>query len=317
MKYEDLKIRQSWTLEQKIDHTVGTIEAFLAKTDGKGYISFSGGKDSTVLLDIARKFVRQGFPAVFCNTGNEFPEIVQFVRTFDDVSIIKPKMRIPDVLEKYGFPIINKEQSQYIREYKHALSEKNKDKRLNGKINKNGRVIGKISDKWKFLLNAPFEVSEQCCNKLKKEPFGMFEKETGLLPIIGTMVDESLVRFQKWLKQGCNSFDSKRIASYPLSIWKEADIWTYIRKFNIKYSPIYDKGCNRTGCMFCGFGCHLEKGMFNRFDMLNHIHPKAYQLFMNYTNSGITYREALEYTGIILPDSKNRQQTIFNYGDLY
>jgi len=317
MTYKDLKIRQSWTLAQKIDHAVGTIESFLSETNGKGYISFSGGKDSTVMLDIARRFVRRDFPAVFCNTGNEFPEIVQFVRTFNDVEIIKPKMRIPDVLEKYGFPIISKEQSQYIYECRHSKSEKHRNKRLNGKVNKNRRVVGKISEKWKFLLYAPFEVSEKCCDKLKKEPFEMFEKETGLFPIIGTMVDEISVRLQKWLKTGCNSFESKRIASYPLSIWKETDIWAYISKFNVKYSPIYDKGFNRIGCMFCGFGCHLQKGMFNRFDILNHIHPKAYQLFMNYTNSGITYREALEYIGIILPDSKNRQQTLFNFGDLY
>ena len=317
MDYAELKIRQSWTLAQKIDHTVGTIEAFLAKTNGKGYISFSGGKDSTVLLDIARRFVRRGFPAVFCNTGNEFPEIVQFVRTFNDVSIIKPKMRIPDILEKYGFPLVSKEQSQYIRQARNTKSEKLRNIRINGKQGRSGYIQGKIDEKWKFLLKAPFEVSEKCCDVLKKAPFHEYNRKTDLHPIIGTMADESRLRLQKWLKTGCNSFDSKNISSYPLSIWKEADIWAYIRKFNIKYSSIYDKGCNRTGCMFCGFGCHLEKGMFNRFDMLNHVHPKAYQLFMNYTNSEITYREALEYTGIILPDSKNRQQTIFTFGDLY
>jgi 3'-phosphoadenosine 5'-phosphosulfate sulfotransferase (PAPS reductase)/FAD synthetase len=114
MTYKDLKIRQGWTLEQKIDHTVGTIEDFLSKTDGKGYISFSGGKDSTVLLDIARRFVRRDLPAVFSNTGNEFPETVQFVHSLHNITIIRPKIRIPDVLAKYGFPLVSKEQSQYI-----------------------------------------------------------------------------------------------------------------------------------------------------------------------------------------------------------
>lgn len=65
MTYEELKIRQNWTLHQKIDHAAGTIESFLSQTEGKAYISFSGGKDSTVLLDIARRFVRRGLPAVF------------------------------------------------------------------------------------------------------------------------------------------------------------------------------------------------------------------------------------------------------------
>lgn len=64
--------------------------------------------------------------------------------------------------------------------------------------------------------------------------------------------------------------------------------------------------------MFCGYGCHEEKGGFNRFDILNYLHPKAYQVFMDYTNSGVTYREALEYIGIQLPDSPKRQLSLFN-----
>jgi 3'-phosphoadenosine 5'-phosphosulfate sulfotransferase (PAPS reductase)/FAD synthetase len=315
MNYNELKIRQSWTLEQKIDHTVGTIDAFLARTDGKGYISFSGGKDSTVLLDIARRFVRRDFPAVFSNTGNEFPEIIKFVKTFDDVTIIRPKMRIPDVIEKYGFPIVSKEQSQYIRQARNSNSEVLRNIRINGKQGRNGYVQGKIDNKWLFLIKAPFEISELCCQKLKKDPFYAYNKKTGLYPIIGTMASESRLRFQKWLKTGCNSLESKNIASYPISIWTEADIFEYIKKFKIPYSQIYDKGCKRTGCMFCGFGCHMEKGLFNRFDRLNYLHPRAYQTFMNYTNNGITYREALEYIGIKLPDGKNRQQKIFEFGE--
>jgi 3'-phosphoadenosine 5'-phosphosulfate sulfotransferase (PAPS reductase)/FAD synthetase len=315
MKYEDLKIRTGWTLSQKIDHTVGVMEAFLAKTDGKGYVSFSGGKDSTVLLDIARRFVRRDFPAVFSNTGNEFPEIVQFVHTFYDVTVIRPKMRIPDVLSKYGFPLVSKEQSQYIRQARNTHSEILRNIRINGKQGRNGYVQGKIDNKWQFLLKAPFEVSELCCQRLKKDPFHTYNKETGLFPIIGTMASESRLRLQKWLKTGCNSFDSKNIASYPLSIWTENDVWEYIYKFKVPYSPIYDKGCRRTGCMFCGFGCHMEKGLFNRFDVLNHLHPKAYQTFMAYENNGITYREALEYTGVKLPDSRNRQMPLFGIDD--
>jgi 3'-phosphoadenosine 5'-phosphosulfate sulfotransferase (PAPS reductase)/FAD synthetase len=166
------------------------------------------------------------------------------------------------------------------------------------------------------MLQAPFEVSEKCCDVLKKAPFHIYNKETGLFPIIGTMADESRLRLQKWLQHGCNLFDTDKTASYPLSIWTESDIWTYISKFNVKYSPIYDKGCKRTGCMFCGFGCHLEKGMFNRFDILKHLHLKAYQTFMAYKNNGVTYREALEYIGIKLPDSKNRQLRLFGIGEI-
>ena len=75
----DLHARQAWPLEQKIDHTVGAIEAFInycEKHGRKPYVSFSGGLNSTVLLDIARRFVDPDMPGVFCSTGNEWPEIV-------------------------------------------------------------------------------------------------------------------------------------------------------------------------------------------------------------------------------------------------
>jgi 3'-phosphoadenosine 5'-phosphosulfate sulfotransferase (PAPS reductase)/FAD synthetase len=304
MTVEDLKYRQGWSLEQKIDHAVGTVEFFLSQTGGKGYISFSGGKDSTVMLDIIRRFVDKNITTVFCNTGNEFPEILRFVRNTDNVTIIRPEIHIKQVIEKYGFPLISKEQSRFISQAKHTKSARLLDIRMNG----NERGFGKIPEKWKFLINAPFDVSEMCCEVLKKKPFHKFEKENGLFPIIGTMAGESRLRMQKWLKQGCNSFESKRIASYPLSIFTDDDIWMYIRRFNLPYCPIYDTVIRRTGCMVCGFGCQFKDD--RRFYFLKENKPKIYEHFMQMTNNGITFREALRYCGIDFPDGINRQLKI-------
>jgi 3'-phosphoadenosine 5'-phosphosulfate sulfotransferase (PAPS reductase)/FAD synthetase len=301
MTYNELKQRQNWKLEQKIDHAASVVSFFAAKTDGQIFASFSGGKDSTVMLDIIRRFVDKTVPAVFCNTGNEYPEVVKFVRQTDNVTIIRPDMNVQQIIEKYGFPLISKEQSQYIRQAKHTNSEKLRNIRLFGSIN----GIGKIAERWKYLIDAPFDVSEQCCNYLKKKPFRKFQKQTGLFPIIGTMAGESRLRLQKWLKYGCNSFETNMIASYPLSIWTENDIWTYIRKFNLPYSPIYDMGLRRTGCMVCGFGCYIKGD--RRFYFLKETKPKIYEYFMQMKNSGISYREALQYCGIDFPDSANKQ----------
>ena len=252
--YEELKFRQGWTLEQKIDHSVGVVSTFLAKTDGKAYISYSCGKDSGVMLDLIRRFVDKTVPTVFCNTGNEYPEAVKFVRQTENVTVIRPEIHIHQIIEKYGFPLISKEQSQYIRQAKHTNSEKLRNIRLYGSIN----GIGKIAERWKHLINAPFDVSEKCCHFLKRKPFDKYKKQTGLYPVIGTMAGESRLRFQKWLKHGCNSFESNLIASYPLSVWTENDVWAYIRRFNLPYCPIYDMGIRRTGCLCCGFGCHAK-----------------------------------------------------------
>lgn len=39
-------------------------------------------------------------------------------------------------------------------------------------------------------------------------------------------------------------------------------------------------GCNRTGCMFCMFGCHLEHEP-NRFQRLKLTHPRQYDFCIN------------------------------------
>lgn len=75
------------------------------------YVSFSGGKDSTVLLHLVREEYPD-VPAVFCNTGLEYPEIVQFVKSFDNVEIIRPKKNFRQVIQDYGYPFISKEVSE-------------------------------------------------------------------------------------------------------------------------------------------------------------------------------------------------------------
>ena len=307
MTISELRERQAWTLEQKIDHAVGTIEAFIAKTGKTPYISFSGGKDSTVLLDICRRFVDKDMKAVFCNTGNEYPEIVNFVKTFDNVTIIRPETSIKKVIENYGFPLISKVQAQAIRQIKTTKSEKLRNIRLYGAAPEKGFKDGKLSDKWKFLLKEQFNISEQCCDLLKKKPFKKYEKETGEIPILGVMADNGKKREDVYIMRGgCNSFINK--SSWPLAIWTDKDIWAYIKKLSIPYCELYDKGHTRTGCMVCGFGVHLEKQ--NRFEPLYDYHKNIYLALLKLENNGITYREALRKVGVWLPD-EIRQLKLF------
>jgi len=150
------------TLEDKIKRTKQLIMEWYHQYEGNVYVAFSGGKDSTVLLHIVRSMYPD-VPAVFCNTGLEYPEIMEFIKKQENVVILKPKYSFKEVLEKYGYPIISKEQSQYIAQYNNAKSEKTKDTRLNG--NKWGQ--GKIFNKWKRLLTAPFKISDKCCSIMK------------------------------------------------------------------------------------------------------------------------------------------------------
>lgn len=165
-------------------------------------------------------------------------------------------------------------------------------------------------EKYKYLLDAPFMVSDKCCNELKKKPAKQFEKESGLKPIIGTMTSESMLRRTEWLKHGCNAFSGDRPKSKPISFWTDQDILLYTKNFQIPLASIYGSieedekgkltttGCSRTGCMWCAYGCHLEKEP-NRFQQLKVTHPKIWEYCMKpIEKGGLGMKEVLEYINI-------------------
>ena len=296
----EIRQRQSLPLEQKIILSQQRIMEWYDFYEGDVYVSFSGGKDSSVLLDIVRG-VRPDVPAVFVDTGLEYPENRDHVKTISNLEIIKPNMPFPKVIEKWGYPVVSKEQSQFIYEYRNTNSEKLRDIRLNG--NKWGR--GKISKKWLYLLDAPFKISDKCCNELKKKPFYKYEKRTGRKGFIGVMAEESSKRVQDYGRFGCNAFDCKRPISRPMGFWTEQDVLRYIKELKLPYSALYgdiveDKsgvlhttGVARSGCVYCLFGVHIEQEP-NRIQCLKQTHPKLH----NYCIGKLGLKEVLEFIDI-------------------
>ena len=65
------------------------------------------------MLHIARQ-IYPNIPAVFSNTGLEYPEIQKFVKSFDNVDIVTPSMNFGQVITTYGYPIIGKEVAEAI-----------------------------------------------------------------------------------------------------------------------------------------------------------------------------------------------------------
>jgi len=286
METWQLQQRQSLPLEAKIIHTQEkVIRQWYEYWEGQVYVGFSGGKDSTVLLNLVRNIYPE-VPGVFIDTGLEWPEIKEFVKQTDNIIWVKPELSFKQVIDKYGYPVVSKEQASYIEEARTTKSAKLLNKRLNGVDGS-----GMISKKWQYLIDAPFKISDKCCDYLKKKPMHKFEKETGLKPFIGVMASDSRQRQQQYLRStGCNAFDIKRPTSKPLSIWLEEDIWNYINTNYLPYSKIYDMGESRTGCMFCMFGCHLESNP-NKFERMKIIHPQLYDYCIN----KLDLRTVLEY----------------------
>ena len=281
-------------------------EYIVSAEDGQVYVSFSGGKDSTVLNHIVDSMY-DDVPSLFVNTGLEYPEIQRFAMSQKNAIAVRPEMRFDEVLKKYGYPVISKEVSKKIQETKkcpNGYSSQSFDPN-SPKIQKYGSRYDLT--KWKYLFDAPFEVSAKCCDVMKKKPAKKYEKETGRKPMIATMASESRLRYTKWLQFGCNAFEQIRPTSQPLSFWTEQDILHYLQKYNVPFCTVYGDivvdleaeldgqlnmidilgcyeptdrlkttGCSRTGCIFCMFGCHLEKEP-NRFQRLKKTHPRQWE----------------------------------------
>ena len=327
---EDLKYFQAMPLEVKVGMTKTRIREWVKEygTDGV-YVSFSGGKDSTVLLHIVRELY-PNIEAIFVDTGLEYPEIRKFVKTFENVTILRPKMCFDEVIKNYGYPLISKEVGECVFQGGKCLVNGSKYsyrlKKLFGTAtDKNGNKSLFCKEKYKPLLYTDFICGSYCCNIMKKNPAKAFIKKTDKKPITAQMASESKLREQQWLRNGCNGFEMKSPVSNPMSFWIEQDVLQYITQNNLPIASVYGDvvdeaqiiksggdifeqqsmfescggeltttGCERTGCMFCGFGCHLEKE--SRWLRLKKTHPRQYE----YCIGGGEYNEE----GIWQPNSK-------------
>lgn len=298
---------QSLPLDIKIAKSKLRIEEWIRYYGENGvYVSFSGGKDSTALLHLVRS-VNPNIVGVFVDTGLEYPEVKELVRKTENIETLRPDMSFKQVIETYGYPMVSKEQANYLDDIR-SSTEKMRLRRLNG--DDKGRF--KLSKKWHYLIDAPFKVSHRCCNIMKKKPVKKYEKETGRVPFIGTMASESILRQQSYLKSGCNAFDSKRPTSTPIGFWTEQDVLEYIRMNNLEIASVYgdiveDENnklkttkCDRTGCVFCGFGIHLEKGQ-NRYQRLEETHPQLH----NYCMDKLGFKEVCEFMDIEYKNKEN------------
>lgn len=327
--FQELQERIKLSLFEKIQWTIERYIDYFEVYQGMVYIGFSGGKDSQVLADIIDKLHYGAFdhylrfeyiilkqklinpdnrpPKVFCDTKLEYPELRKHVKTFDNVITLIPVKMYKDVVKEDGFAIGSKKVARAIHDLRHP-TERNEATRnlyLTGtKRDGTKSSVFKLSKKWYKLIDAPFEVSNKCCDYFKKMPFRDYEKESKRRPISGTMTEESESRRVAYLKTGCNNFGNHPM-SKPISIWTEENIWQYAEQEKIRFCEVYYQrvlpdgeiidGEKQTGCVICGFGVDQEpKNKLNRFQRLSKTHPKMHNFFIY--EAGL--KEVLEYIDV-------------------
>ena len=305
---EELRYRQSLPLSIKERMSLERIREFcnMYGVDGV-YVSFSGGLDSLVTLHLSRRF-DSNIKGVFIDTWLEQPEIRKFVRCFSNIDVIKPEKDLKTIVNQDGWCFPSKDISEAIESYR--LGKKWAVNKLNG-LDKNGNP-SKYRERYKKWLyvaeNCPEKISHRCCLDSKEIPVRKYEKRTGRNPIMGLRAEESARRTESYLRTGCLSF-SKRPVCKPLGFWTKQDVLEYIVKYKIPFASPYGSiiidgqlpgqvnlfdlvnlncsscyGCKyrtsgeeRTGCVFCPVGYHLQKEKFNRLRAYN---PKLYDYCM-------------------------------------
>ena len=136
----DLYQMQALPLSAKLRMTERRIDDWVSEFGEDGvYLSFSGGKDSTVLVDIVRNVCGyRNISLVFVDVPTQYPELKQFAQTFDNLEILKPKISFAEVCSKYGFPLFSKEISGCVADrdsvcLSHSRLDRNRQESRQGK----------------------------------------------------------------------------------------------------------------------------------------------------------------------------------------
>ena len=289
------------SLDDQITKACHRIEQLWYETEGKCFISFSGGKDSTVILALVNMCQELGtigdMPAVFSNTGIELQVTVDFVKWIKDnyysnVAVIHPLKSFDAVLKEYGKPLKSKMKSKDLKQWHYGKRSEALLLLLlllgismgSGKQSCKHKLADK--DMHMFHDNFRLKASNKCCDWMKKKPFEHYAKENGMLGALqGVRIAEGGARDSAantrvrhggklctWVKNGI-------IQNAPIIDWTNNDVEEFIERYNVPLSDAYTKyGFDRTGCMACPYSKYISRDL----EYLYTHEPNRYKAAMHW-----------------------------------
>lgn len=266
-------------LNEKVRNACHRIEELWNDTNGKCYVSFSGGKDSTVLLALIKMcqelYTVGDIPAVFSNTGIELQVTVDFVRWckesgwYPNVQIIRPDVSFDWVLKNKGKPMLSKIRSHTLHQYKTTRNPSSVSLLLYKRtLSGNPAWKHSLADKYMHIASDKFPImpSEKCCDYMKKDPFKKYEAIHGIKgTIIGIRTGEGGGReleAKRRISIGaklCTYTKNGILYKAPIIDWTNEDVDDFVNEYSIPLSDAYTKyGFDRTGCMACPYSRHVD-----------------------------------------------------------
>ena len=284
--------------EQKVTEACHRIESLYYETHGKCYVSFSGGKDSTVLLALIKlceevyTIPPNAIPAVFSNTGIELgitTDFVKWVRDnwYSNVVLVRPEKSFQWVISNEGKPMISKLRSKLLHQLKTTCPPSSVSLLLRGQT-LNGRRAEKsrLADKYMHVASNDFPImpSDKCCEYMKKRTMHKYEQDNGMLgTATGLRMSEGGTRElsakTRLLNGGklCTYTKNGVLYKLPIIDWSDEDVDEFIEEYNVPLSKAYTEyGFDRTGCMACPFSKNIAHDLSYLYDH----EPNSYKASM-------------------------------------
>jgi len=290
-----LSMGQKMSFDRKIDYSMRVVERAMTKKV-KWAISYSAGSDSTVLSHIVVKRMRLNVPHIMSNTRLEYPETYRNAKVWKkwlsqfnvQLHMAIPDLRPDEVWAKHGLPLFSKEVASKYRQW-----------RATGNWNHIKNHVPKyLWDKLVALDEAGIDLTDKCCDELKKKPMMAKDKELGITGhLTGTRCEESQARRLMYIQRGSlyNSTRNRMWLCHPLTHWTKGDIEHYKSQVGIRLESIPTE-TGRSGCVNCAFGCHIAQamGQKNSLQILAERNPKMHA----HTMSNHRFQEACDIAGI-------------------
>lgn len=256
------------------------------------YLSYSGGKDSTIVLALIKLVIADGLPvkcpAVFCDTKielNATKEFVDYIKNeyYRDVVIIKPDKSFDYVIKNYGKPIRSKLKSRILSDM-----QKNHNSKSAHFLYDDNHNRFSLANKDLHFIHPDFDIkiSNKCCTQLKKIPVKKYSKQNEMCGYFtGERAAEGGVRavnYDKRIMQGkspCTVMDGKQEKVSPIIDWSDDMCDLFIQKYKVPLSKAYTVyGCTRTGCFLCPFALDIANNLYTLYK----YEPNNYKASMHW-----------------------------------
>ena len=271
--------RGTINLQMAVDDALFRIKRDFDRCNGKIVLSFSGGKDSTILAKLI-EMTKLPIELVFSNTGVELEATLEFVKKFD-CTWIKPEETMSQIIKKKGKPILSKEKSHRLRVHHRHIDEDTTKyptvhKLLNGQF-------GKIANKDMHFLHKDLGImpSKYCCDGLKKKPFEKFMIERELEGYYtGVRTAEGGVRLRYTSCVQTKKIGKKEVVlSMPIIDWTDELCDEFVEVYEVELSKAYTTyGMSRTGCIGCPYNQELSKDL----KIIHDYEPLRYKATMKW-----------------------------------